>query len=68
MGDLAWWDRARMAIAYVVRFGIPPSSHSFTLPTFTGLVADAGFEVQEAVQVTREPFPTAYVSATRRRE
>jgi len=63
MGDMSLWAKVRTGIEYVVRFGIPPAGHSFNLSTFSQLVADAGFEVMESELVTRQPFPTAYVSA-----
>jgi hypothetical protein len=43
----------------------PPASHSFKLSTFSQLIADTGFDVVEAALVTREPLPTAYISAVK---
>jgi len=67
MGDMSLWAKVRTGIQYAVRFGIPPASHSFKLSTFSQLVADAGFDVIEALLVTQEPLPTAYVSALKTR-
>jgi hypothetical protein len=47
----------------VIRFGIPPAGSPFTLGSFARLIAEAGFDVEEAVLVTGKPFPTSYVSA-----
>jgi ubiquinone/menaquinone biosynthesis C-methylase UbiE len=65
MGDMSLWAKVRTGIQYVVRFGIPPASHSFKLSTFSQLVADTGFDVVEAALVTRESLPTAYISAVK---
>jgi hypothetical protein len=65
MGEMSLWAKVRAGIQYVVRFGIPPASHSFKLSTFSQLVADTGFDVVEAALVTREPLPTAYISAVK---
>jgi ubiquinone/menaquinone biosynthesis C-methylase UbiE len=65
MGDMSLWAKARTGIQYAVRFGIPPASHSFKLSTFSQLIADTGFDVVEAALVTREPLPTAYISAVK---
>jgi len=63
MGDMSLWAKVRTGIQYAIRFGIPPASHSFKLSTLSQLIADAGFDIIEAVLVTTEPLPTAYVSA-----
>jgi ubiquinone/menaquinone biosynthesis C-methylase UbiE len=65
MGDMSLWTKVRTGIQYAVRFGIPPASHSFKLSTLSQLVADTGFDVVEAALVTREPLPTAYISAVK---
>gem|GEM_PF-122653 len=65
MGEMSLWAKVRTGIEYFVRFGIPPAGHSFNLSTFSQLIADTGFEVMKSELVTRQPFPTAYVSATK---
>jgi ubiquinone/menaquinone biosynthesis C-methylase UbiE len=67
MGDMSLWAKVRTGIQYAVRFGIPPAGHSFKLSTFSQLIAEAGFDVIEALLVIREPLPTAYVSAFKAR-
>jgi ubiquinone/menaquinone biosynthesis C-methylase UbiE len=62
-GDMSSWSKLRTGIEYVLRFGVPPARHPFKLSTFSQLIAGAGFDVVEAVLVTREPMPTAYISA-----
>ncbi len=66
-GDMSLWAKLCTGIEYVLRFGIPPARHPFKLNTFSHLIADAGFYVIEAVLVTWEPMPTAYVSAIKPR-
>jgi ubiquinone/menaquinone biosynthesis C-methylase UbiE len=63
VGDMSLWVKLRTAIQYAFRFGVPPARHPFKLSTLSQLIADIGFEVVEAVLVTREPLPTTYVSA-----
>ena len=67
IGDMSLWAKLRTAIQYALRFGVPPASHPFALSTFSQLIAEAGFDVIEALLVTREPLPTAYVSAFKAR-
>jgi ubiquinone/menaquinone biosynthesis C-methylase UbiE len=63
MGEMSLWAKVRTGIEYFLRFGIPPAGHSFNLSTFSLLIAEAGFDIVESELVTRQPFPTAYVSA-----
>ena len=63
MRHMSVWAKLRTAVEYVLRFGVPPARSPFMLSTFTRLIADAGFDVREAVLVTEKPFPTSYVSA-----
>ena len=63
MRHMSVWAKLRTAVEYVLRFGVPPAGSPFMLSTFTRLIADAGFDVREAVLVTEKPFPTSYVSA-----
>jgi ubiquinone/menaquinone biosynthesis C-methylase UbiE len=63
MGHMSLWNKLCTAVEYVLRFGIPPAGTPFTLGTFSRLIANAGFEIREAVLVTEKPFPTSYVSA-----
>jgi ubiquinone/menaquinone biosynthesis C-methylase UbiE len=65
MGHMSVWAKLRTAVEYVVRFGVPPAGSPFTLSSFTRLIAEAGFDVREAVLVTEKPFPTSYVSASK---
>jgi ubiquinone/menaquinone biosynthesis C-methylase UbiE len=62
-GHMSVWAKLRTAVAYVIRFGIPPAGSPFTLDTFSRLIVDAGFEITEAVLLTEKPLPTSYVSA-----
>jgi ubiquinone/menaquinone biosynthesis C-methylase UbiE len=63
MGHMSPWAKLHTAVEYVLRFGIPPAGSPFTLDSFSRLMAGAGFEIREAVLVTKKPFPTSYVSA-----
>ena len=67
VGDMSPWAKLRTAIQYVLRFGIPPARHPFKLSTFSQLITKVGFDVVEALLVTREPLPTAYTSALKAR-
>jgi ubiquinone/menaquinone biosynthesis C-methylase UbiE len=67
MGHMSPWAKLRTAVEYVLRFGIPPAGSTFKLDSFSQLIADAGFEIREAVLVTRNPFPTSYISAIKPR-
>ena len=62
-GDMSLGAKLRTGIQFLLRFGVPPAMHPFKLSSFSQLIADAGFDVVEAVLVTRKPLPTAYVSA-----
>jgi ubiquinone/menaquinone biosynthesis C-methylase UbiE len=63
MGDMSLPAKVRTGIRYFFHFGMPPATHPFKLSTFSRSIADEGFCVVEAELVTRDPMPTAYVSA-----
>ncbi len=63
MGDMSLPAKVRTGIQYFFHFGMPPATHPFKLSTFARFIADEGFYVVEAELVTRDPMPTAYVSA-----
>lgn len=63
--DMPLWTKLRVGVQYLIRFGLPPATYPFALSTLSQLVADTGFDVVEAALVTREPLPTAYISAVK---
>jgi len=65
--DMSIWDKARIGITFVLRFGMPPARHPFKLSGFSRLINEEGFDIAEAVLVAMKPMPTAYVSAIKPR-